>query len=241
MKKERGTDDRRENQPMTLPQWNKYIDEITKSESNNLPFVWMAVVLLDKLHKEASAEGPEIGTNGMAAKADGNSNMTTMPDTITTKNEASNNPRSIPYVSGDSQFQRQVGVFTKGKCPVIAPTEDSLDSPEPKPYPVSGSEVDQREDAVRIKGSPEFQEAFDLYSTGKLKLNFLYFFWGNNLGTFFKDTLFDILDYYQRFGAILFRKAIKAMLVSFDLPENFLPDDEIDQDLHTLSDLSKLF
>ncbi|UAY55249.1 hypothetical protein [Arachidicoccus terrestris] len=225
----------------TLDEWNRDIDHLTQCENKYLPFDWMRVILLDKLQKEASAERLEDGTFKMETIVDGGSDIIRKPDTIIAESSEPDNPRSIPYMSGNCTGQhRQVGVFTKSKCAVIDPTENNFVSREPKPYPVSGSEVVLRKVPDRAKACPDFQNEFAQYAAGKLPLNFLYLFWGKNLGSFFKQTLFDILSYYRSFGAVIFKRAINAMLVSLKAPKNGLSGDLINKDMHVLAKLSCL-
>jgi|GEM_PF-5968350 len=168
---------------------NNNIDELIQSESDHLTLDWMRVLLPGKLQKETSTERPEDGINGMAVKSRRHCNMPDDSDTMTTKNVASDSARSIPYASGDSIQWDQVGILTKGKCIVIAPSENIFGSQESKPYPVPGSKVFPGKDSAHEKGRPDFQKAFALYCTGGLQLNFLYLLWGRNLGTFFNKIL----------------------------------------------------
>lgn len=225
----------------TIEEWNRDIDHLTQCESKYLPFDWMQVILLDKLQKEAFAERLEDETFKMGTIVEGCSDIIRKPDTNTTVSSWPNSRQSIPYTSDNCAGQhRQVGVFTKSKCAGIEPTENNFVSREPKPYPVSGSGVALRKVPDCAKACPDFQKEFTQYRAGKLPLNFLYLFWGKNLGSFFKQTLFDILSYYRSFGAVIFKKAINAMLVSLKVPKNGLSGDLINKDMHVLAELSCL-
>lgn len=227
--------------PATIEEWNRDMDHLTQCEDNYLPFVWMQTILLDKLQKEAAAERLEEETIGTETLASGWSNVTGKPDTINSRDEVSNSCRSIPYASVNGASQdRQAGVITKSPCAAVALTEIHFVTPEPKPYPVSDSEVVLRKVPDCANACPDFQNEFAQYTTGKLPLNFLYLFWGRNLGRFFKQTLFDILSYYRSFGAVIFKRAINAMLVSLKVPKNGLSGDLINKDMHVLAELSCL-
>lgn len=225
----------------TIEEWNRDIDHLTRRENKYLPFDWMQVILLDKLQKEALAERLEDETFKMGAIVDGCSDIIRKPDTNTTESSGPDSPHSIPYTSGNCSGQhRQVGVFTKSKCAGVHAIENNFVSREPKPYPVSGSGVALRKVPDCAKPCPDFQNEFAQYTTGKLPLNFLYLFWGRNLGRFFKQTLFDILSYYRSFGAVIFKRAINAMLVSLKVPKNGLSGDLINKDMHVLAELNCL-
>ena len=168
-------------------------DKMTKGESDHLSFVWMRCILLEQLQKCTSADRMEDVTIGMDTGA-ADHYMMDRPGAITAKNEVPDSPRHMLYASGRSVSQyRQVGVFTKGKCAVIAPSENESGSPKSKPYPVSGSGVAGREVVTVTGRCPDFQKEFDLYKAGRLELNFLYTLFGKNLGTFFNELFMDIL------------------------------------------------